>query len=282
MSFLAMMTALALFHAWGSGEPVQQDDWFCRWQSRVGSWGLLPAVTLAFAVLAPALLAGLILDALRPALFGLLWFGGAVVVLLYALGRGDYRATRERYRRYCREGDFEAAWIAADAEWDLVSADASPGSPGEVHREIQSGLFYEGYQRWFAPLFYFLLLGPVGALAYRLLQLCRGRLAPALCARVLHLLDWVPVRVLAAVFTITGDFVASRDELLASLADFDSDAGSTLSAVGGAAMGGRRPGDGDEDLGGAAAAWDRSAEELLTRSAGAWLIAISLLVLFGP
>ena len=168
----------------------------------------------------------------------------------------------------------------AGSEWNLVTRGESPETAAGAHDSIQRGLYYDGYQRWFGVLFFYLLLGPAGALAYRLLHLCRDSLEPALCARVLHVLDWVPVRLVAAFFVITGDFVASRDALAACLADRETDAGTVLSRVGNAAVGVSAVPVGDNlEFGRAAAAQNRAGEELLSRSAGAWVIAISLVEL---
>lgn len=279
MAFLAMIIALLLLQAWGSGGPLQRDEWFRGWQARVRNWQLAPPWRLAAAVLVPVVLAALVLDALSHSLFGLLWIGAAVLVLLYSFGRGDFRALMDRYRGYCRSGDLEGAWMAAEVEWGLVDAgDDAPESLQSAHRIIQRGIFYAGYQRWFAVLFYFLLLGPAGALGYRLLQLCRHSLEPVLSTRVLHVLDWVPARLLAAVFAVTGDFVGSRDALLDSLGDLSMDAGTVLQRVGTAALGSGAAVDGTgEQFGSAAAHQNRECEDLLRRSAGFWLIAISVL-----
>jgi AmpE protein len=182
----------------------------------------------------------------------------------------------ERYRDYCRQGDFEAAWLAAVGQWDLNIASASPGTPDEARQDIQRALYYEGFQRWFPPVFYFCLLGPTGALAYRLAQLGCGGPEPQLSGRLLFLLDWVPARLLAAVFVLTGDFVASRDLALQGIVDYRREADALLAQVGGAAIGPLPVGSEPQD---AAAEECSAARALLSRSAGAWLIAIAVLAL---
>ena len=183
MTFLAMIIALVLQQAWGGSNPVHTDDWYRSWYSEVRRWGVPPAIKLTLAVLAPALLAYVILDALEPVLFGLLWIGAAVWLLVYALGRGDFREQMDNYRRQCLGGNFEGAFLAAGAQMGHAAEGEDPASEEEVHCMVQRALLYEGFQRWFAVLFWFFVLGPAGALAYRLLQLCHDELEPELAAR---------------------------------------------------------------------------------------------------
>jgi AmpE protein len=83
---------------------------------------------------------------------------------------------------------------------------------------------YEAFERWFAVVFWFLLLGPVGALGYRLSYLC-GRnenLSPEdrlLALRFVHYLDWVPVRLLVLSFALTGNFVDGFNRLWQKIYD---------------------------------------------------------------
>ena len=128
-----------------------------------------------------------------------------------------------------------------------------PASAEEVHAVVERGFLYEGYQRWFPVIFYFLVLGPAWAVAYRLLQLCRRDLEPALIERCLFFADWIPVRLLAAAFAITGDFVGSRDELLRGLTDTSRDGGELLLEVATAAA--RPGGPAGESVGGPRRLW---------------------------
>ena len=278
MTFLAMIIALVLQQAWGGSNPVHTDDWYRSWYSEVRRWGVPPAIKLTLAVLAPALLAYVILDALEPVLFGLLWIGAAVWLLVYALGRGDFREQMDNYRRQCLGGNFEGAFLAAGAQMGHAAEGEDPASEEEVHCMAQRALLYEGFQRWFAVLFWFVVLGPAGALAYRLLQLCHDELEPELAARCLFYVDWMPARLLAATFVVTGDFVGSRDEFLGALQSASRDTGELLYRVGSAALS-ALPGK-EENFGGWAAAQNLAFTGLLKRSAGAWLVVISLWVVF--
>ena len=281
MTFLAIIIAVLLLQAWGSGAPVQRDDWFFGWKSRVARWQFADGIKLALLILLPVLLAHYILDGIRPILFGLGWLALAVIMLLYSFGRGDFQALMARYRGQVVSGDFEGAYLVARSQSRLEGMVDDPGSAQEAHALIQKALLYEGYQRWFAVLFYFVLLGPAGALAYRLLQLCLPDFSPQLVRRCLFLVDWVPVRLLAAAFCLTGHFVSTRDSLFAALGNSSAGAGELLYQVGLAAVDEvpLDPQAGAEELGQRAAGQNRELAGLLSRSAVGWVLVLSLLVL---
>ncbi len=276
MTFLALILALLLAYTWEGAARVQRDDWYRGWRGLVENWSLPSGLRLALAVLVPAALACAVLDALEPALFGLLWLGFALLLLLYSLGRGDYRERLAHYRRQCRSGDFEGLFLSSGAGEPPATADPGPASPEEVNEVAQGALLYDGFQRWFPVVFYFMLLGPAGALLYRLLHLSRDGADAALAGRCLFLADWLPARLLAATFVLTGDFVGSRDELLDALQSGSREAEPLLLEVGSAALG-EVPGR-EADFGAWAADQGDEFAALLKRSTGAWLVVISLCV----
>ena len=185
----------------------------------------------------------------------------------------------ERYRGQCQSADFEGAYLTTLSELGWATQDDNPVSPQEVHALVQRGFIYEGYQRWFAVLFYFVLLGPAGALAYRLLQLCRHDYESALVERYLFLVDWVPARLLAAAFVLTGDFVGSYHKLLDGLLDTALEAVQLLEVVGTAALGDASPAGDATEFARQAALQNKGIGSLLARSAACWVAIISVAVL---
>ncbi len=89
-------------------------------------------------------------------------------------------------------------------------------SSGEVARLAIEEALVASHRHVFAPLFWFTLLGPAGAMLYRLaLFLARhwgDRTDPehgafgAFALSAFAALDWVPLRITAAAFAIVGDF----------------------------------------------------------------------------
>lgn len=224
MSFLALILGLLLLQFWGADNPVQRDGWFRNLRTRLGRYCAAPLPLTLLAILLCALVAVWVLELLRPLLFGLAWILAAGVVLLYSFGRGDFQALAARYRAYCLEGDFEAAWLYLGRQLDSED-DLAPASAAEFQHLAQRTLLYEGFQRWFPVLLYFLLLGPAGALAYRLSQLSREASGAAADRQLVQVLDWLPSRLLALSFAVTGNFVRSRDALRDSIFSGEEAAG---------------------------------------------------------
>lgn len=278
MMFLTFVIALILLQVWGSGGPVQRDDWFFAWLSRLYDRGMEGAGGLALAVLGPSLLALWLLHMLEGVLFGLFWIILATVLLLYAMGRGDFDEFVARYRHLCAAGDFQGGWLAMSAALDLRDA-PTPSSPAEAHEVVQQAFFYEACQRWFAVVFYFFLLGPAGALAYRLLHLCRGYVNETPLQSCLFAADWLPSRLLAATFVLTGDFVRSRDVLLSGLGEGSQPAATMLYRVGRAALGSNAANASAAAFAAAAAEENAATRSLVSRSAVAWVALIALVVL---
>ena len=213
MALIAIIISLVVERFLGSMEEFRRFDWFRRY----ATW-LMPQFDGIFLLNGPV---GLILLLLLP--LGLVavadyylsqgWFvmglAFAVLVLLFSFGPTDLEAEVEAYLDACERGDEESArWHAAE----LLGA-KPPEEPALLtHRIIESTLV-EANERLLAILFWFILLGPVGALLYRLTsQMCRyveageqGELAAAVY-RLHAILAWVPARMCALVYALAGSF----------------------------------------------------------------------------
>lgn len=223
MEFLTILIALGLVQLWGSGGPLQRDEWFYRWSGAVAGFVGYSKLRLVVMVAMPCLVV-VFLDALcEGVLFGLLSLLLYVVVLLFSLGRGDFSESVQRYLTAWNMGNFESAYDKALAVGDFRQSDAI-GNQISLHEHVRQAVVYEGYQRWFAVVFWFLLLGPGGALGYRLSFLCgrSDRLAPGdrqVALRFVHYLDWIPARLLALSFSLTGNFVNGFNRFWRKMAD---------------------------------------------------------------
>ncbi len=281
MTFLALIIAVVLLQVWGTADAARHDNWFSYWRARVQSWGLQGWPSFLVLVLVPVLGAVLLLDLLRPVLFGLLWIAVAAGLLLYSFGRSDFATLVERYCQCCLRGDFEAAWLSLNNELATTQSIEAPADAMALHQEVQLALPYEGYQRWFAVVFYFLLLGPAAALAYRLLQMAEKEETAGMARQCLVVADWLPARVLALTFALAGDFVGSREALTTAAPGSGVPAAHMLRSVSASALGGLSvtAETTSEALPSAASAETRELAALLTRSAASWLIIASLMEL---
>ena len=288
MSFIALVVALLLLQYWGSARPLHNDEWYRVFVEKLAGSGLPPAFELAVGVLLPAALAYWVLDASDDWFFGLFALALVVLLLLFSFGRGDYDAMVTRYRDFCRAANFEGAFLYARQELESECGSDCPEEPEKLHRWMKERIAYVGFERWFAVIFYFALFGAAAAVAYRLLHLYGSfrddDTQSELQRRVLQVIDWLPSRALVFAFALTGDWVGSREQVAASLQDFAAPADETLVDAAHAALGLKATvfaaGIDDEALAKVSDAEVRELQGLLTRSAIAWVVVISLLVVF--
>lgn len=201
MIYLAFIIATGLYFLLGSGGPLHSDGWFRTLQRRVDATE--PPFWLGFVLLV----------VVPCAVLGLLWvmlsavFGSAAILLLgvaelfFAFGRADFPTLTQRFMARARVGDdVGAAMVLEEA-----GADATADSREDFARLAARDFLYEGFQRWFPPVFYFVLLGPLWAVAYRLIQLSADdRRVPVGSLR--HLVDWLPSRAMLLTLALAGDF----------------------------------------------------------------------------
>ncbi|MFN3885224.1 MAG: CobD/CbiB family protein [Rhodocyclaceae bacterium] len=145
----------------------------------------------------------------------LLAFGFDVLVLYFLLGFRQFSHYFTDIQLALRMGEIERARRLL-AEW-RGQMDERLGPAAIAQLAIEQGIL-SSHRHVFAPLFWFLALGPAGAVLYRLAltmaESWRSN-APAAEApapfgvfarRVFGVLDWLPVRITAVTFAIVGDF----------------------------------------------------------------------------
>lgn len=212
MNLLVLLLVLGLRHT----EPGrnlslaisrQGRHWRDGWLARAARENWQGGLALGLVLLPALVLLGIVI-ALQEVPYHHLFTGalGLVVMLVVLLDRELPDALQRE----------QAAWQQADDQARELIAQADPAvleeaATAELARARQ-GLLAEQLRQLFAPVFWFLVLGPVAALAYYLLRLCadaRISAAPALATRLLGFADWPVARVLALSFALAGDFVAT-------------------------------------------------------------------------
>lgn len=200
----------------------QTRAWRDYWLTRAARDGWQGALGLAL-VLLPALLLLAVVLALQEVPYHGLFVGalGLLVMLVVLMDRDLPEALR-------REQD---AWLKADEVAREVIAQADPAVLDEAANaelgRARASLLGEQLRQLFAPLFWYLLLGPVAALVYLLLRLsaeAHSSATPPLARRLLHFADWPVARVLALSFALAGDFVATWQHWRTRVLEADADA----------------------------------------------------------
>ncbi|HEY4291813.1 beta-lactamase induction protein [Luteibacter sp.] len=207
MALRLFAVLVALVIAWSVPQLSRWRDerWFRLWVERMAdlSGPGRVAVVLLVPVIACAILAG-ILRSLP--FFDLGWLVFAIAVLVYALGPREI------------ESDIDAVLHAHDTlrRDEAVAALRHDDAPlGWFAPVLVEAAFYGALRRRFGVLFWFFLLGPSGALGYRLAQILARDTAIVLdiatrgaARRVADALDWIPAHLMVFAMALVSDFDA--------------------------------------------------------------------------
>lgn len=261
-------------------------SWLSRWDSVTRDDDHAPASVLAIPILL-VIACCLLQAAFSHALFGLLGFAFAVVVLWYCWGPREL------------ETDVEAVLKAPDSERRIAAAQMLRPQPATLPLPFAAtalieATFYSALSRWFGVLFWFVVLGPAGALGYRIVQLMARTPAfsdeldearRTFMERCAKILDWAPAHLIALSLALVSDF----DAILAIWRQHASRAKSWLTLDLGFLGDVARAGvDADVDAGDGYStdvtdplAELADAHRVLRRVLVTWLVVIALLILLG-
>ncbi|MGD8430465.1 MAG: regulatory signaling modulator protein AmpE, partial [Ectothiorhodospiraceae bacterium] len=217
MQLLAILLSLGLNQSTDVVDRFRKPAWFhvyAAWvREKALPLGLWNGAVGVVVLLAPLFAAGVALQWWLAGLpLGLNQLLLGVPALLFAFGtdRTDDHVAR-----------FVESWSAREMGAAREAAAAlNPGRPLTVEEErlpefAVRGLFSHVHERLFGALFWFLILGPVGALAYRLTALardfggCHANAGPGYCDAAngaFWLVSWIPARLTAASFAVAGSF----------------------------------------------------------------------------
>jgi AmpE protein len=164
---------------------------------------------------------------------------------------------------------------------------------------VEDAIFVQSINRIFGVIFWFVVLGPVGAWIFRVSDLLRRRVVfrhlrgenenEALLVAieaVYGLLKWIPARLAMLGFALAGSFDDAmnvwRGELAADGVPIDVRNDMLVASVGKAAMTGYlRSEEGDEDEPENSSAAARNSMRIVHRTVFLWVIVIAVLTIFG-
>ena len=172
MNFLTALLAIILLEAYGELGAVQRDGWVRRWHRGLEAIEFLArpfVIRLALFVAVPVILLHLVLAALSHQ-WGLLVFVLELLVLLYAMGRGNLDTQIALFTSDLEKDDLRAAFDDATV-FDLSHRERVDENIEDLREQIFASLPYRIFERTFVVIFWFYLFGAPAALAYRLLAL---------------------------------------------------------------------------------------------------------------
>ena len=187
-----------------------------RQAARVSNWpALIPVIFIVVLLTLPVFAVVFILG---DALLGFPYLLLAIVVLFFSLGPQDIGEDVDEYCKAIEEGDEERIQQTAKA---IIESEVPDDARERMHR-VEEAVCVQANNRLFAVIFWFVLLGPLGAWAYRVTDLVRRRAVFAAsreeesvgsseqlrdAAITLHgWLAWIPARLTAIGYAAAGNF----------------------------------------------------------------------------
>lgn len=140
-----------------------------RHAQTVANWpALVLVIILALLLILPVAATSLLLG---DTLAGLPYMAFAIIVLFFSLGPKDIGEDVDEYCRALADGDAERIRQTAKA---IVEGEVPDDELQRIHR-VEEAVCVQANNRLFAVIFWFVVLGPLGAWAYRVTDLIRRR-----------------------------------------------------------------------------------------------------------
>jgi AmpE protein len=193
MTFIVSCFALLIerFFDWGH---IRLWGWFYRWQQYLAKQfsRLRFYMILLLSILPVALVVGLLNFFAKDRFFGIVAIILQLLIVLLCLGPRNFWAH---------------TFFAMNQQ----------STSSQSHPQNSDQLFVAAHQSVFAILFWFAILGPLGAVCYRLIELSAHFDQPSAqldlpiqnteCLKVLAIVNWLPLRIFCFLFALSGHFV---------------------------------------------------------------------------
>ena len=245
MTLIVILIVLAAEFYFRWGAEFRSYAWFESIQAKLydlmgdkpfyEGWG-----GVALILLTPVVILALVISAFPQPLYYLALFLISIIVLFMSLGPIALKQTYSVYFEAMERGDSEAGYLSLQQAG--VLNDLSESDP--LVRNATRSILVESQTRYFGVIFWFIFLGPYGALFYRLSHYYAG-----ICNKesleehglyldkLLHIIDWAPARLTSCLFLLTGDFVNGFYRVKDYLFDLNADNRHLISETGIAALG---------------------------------------------
>ncbi len=222
MSLLALLFALACERGLTHWLRIREWRWLdplFDWADRAlaGRTGPVIVVAALALIALPALPVALAGHWIGPQLIGLPRFAFAVFILLFAFGPRDLKDEVDDYASALERFDRDEALRRGK---ELLESSPLPHRLG-AREAIEEAIFIQANNRIFGVIFWFMLLGPGGAWAYRVSDMLRRRAAfeaarqgvprmrgdlGSTLASIHGIVAWLPARLTALAYALAGSF----------------------------------------------------------------------------
>ncbi len=224
MTFLAILIILFFYRNWHGDNPVRDKLTFAPYFA----WVRTSAVPIEWrywlAVWGPGVALFWLAGSLEGSLQGLIWLALSLVVLVYCLDLTDV----------------EAEFVEQSEKLNAVTEEDELADVVQLQEDFQIDHLHGMFQSIVPSLFWFLILGPAGALIYVLSLEYQDALdeessEAVFLDKLIFWLEWVPVRITGLLFCFAGNFGPTFDYWLNQLTDTKDSTACHLMAMAGLA-----------------------------------------------
>ena len=209
MALISIIIGLMFDRAFRHLHDLRDLSWFEYYTSAVvrlirTSNGVVQIIAV---LIFPVLIIATIQYLLSGMLLGFLYLLFGILVFAYCLGPACLSSDIEYYLDARRLGDEDEALHYAGA----LTERAASTAPDQQTNDVTRAILHVANERIFAVIFWFVIIGPVGAILYRLttnLSKQHGLNDSLAAVAILFpaVLTWVPARMLALGYALTGHF----------------------------------------------------------------------------
>lgn len=216
MIFLSILIALVLERVTPQFVELRQTSWladFSEWLNTVLHIDRLSAWPALAVIIFPLfLLVWIVSGMFENAFFGLFELAFNVAVVFFCVGPKALDLQVDNYLDALEIGDAEQRFTVASQ----ITSEAPANDLGTQVTQVARAIFSEANRRVFAVLFWFVVLGPVAAVLYRLVEQLgnAGYLHASLDSvrqlsqKITGWIEWLPTRITLFVFMVSGNFEA--------------------------------------------------------------------------
>lgn len=258
--------------------------WLAQWQKikTLENW---PAhVRYALIVVLPTLLLASVFWYSEQFAWGLITFVLEILLLLYVLIHADTKQHLDQYQQQLRENDIEAAYRCAEQHLALPEAKVSE-DPATLNEQVIKALLHRWFEYFFLIVFWYMVADVAGILlAWFTVQYARATKEESQENIYLHILEWVPVRLLGITFGVAGNLMCTLPVLRNYLWQWRANSEDVLFDIASAAL---ADGKSDREWHSAADNGEAAAEELEEwqqlhiRCVSVWLVMIAVATIGG-
>jgi len=208
-------------------------------------------------------------------LLGLIELIFGLTVFAFCLGPKDLNRQINNYLEAKENGD---ETIAYNEACNIMQKDA-PTDPDQQVVEVMRSILHEPNDRFFSVIFWFVVLGPLGALMYRLathtMRTAENETLANAATQLHAIMAWAPAHMAAIGYALTGNYEGAKHEFYSKTKQENLTECNylTLITAGQGALKDCKPGE--------ETACIRSARALVLRTLIVWLSFIAILTLMG-